>query len=112
MKADVGKSVQSRPPVVILGGEANALSVARELGRVGIKVYILCPADAFVRHSRFCEWIKVEGDCGQEAAWAHFLLGPEADYLKGAVLLSCSDAGIQVLVRHRDQLAERFKLDI
>jgi D-aspartate ligase len=108
----VERSDSSLPPVIILGGEANALSVARDLGRAGVKVYILCDAGAFVRHSRFVEWIETLGDCGQEAAWSRFLLSQESDHLKGAVVLSCSDAGIQVLLRHREQLESRFKLDI
>ncbi len=105
-------SAATLPPVIILGGEANALSVARDLGRAGLKVYILCDSTAFVRHSRYVEWIETSGAGGQEAAWSRFLLGTDSDYLKGAVILSCSDAGIQVLLRHREQLASKFKLDI
>ena len=100
------------PPVVLLGGEANALSVARSLGRLGVVVYALNKPGACVRFSRYCRWIAVvEDENDEEESWARFLLGPESDYLRGAVLLTCSDAGIQVLARHRAALAARFRLD-
>ena len=99
------------PPVIILGGEANALSVSRELGRLGVTVYLTAEPDSAARHSRYCRWIPLAADDDLEAAWSQFLLGPDSDHLRGAVVLSCSDAGIQVLTRHRDALLRRFRLD-
>jgi predicted ATP-grasp superfamily ATP-dependent carboligase len=104
---------QSKPPAIIIGGGANALSVARNLGRIGVAVYVLNEPDAFVRHSRFCRWLDAppigREDC--PAAWIRFLLGPGSDFLRGAVILSCSDEGIEMIAAHRAQLAERFLLD-
>lgn len=100
------------PPVVILGGEANALSVARDLGREGIKVYILCDADAVCRHSRYCEWIETADGKTPEERWSRYLLSPASDELRGAVVLSCSDAGLQVLIKHGEQLKRKFRLDL
>jgi predicted ATP-grasp superfamily ATP-dependent carboligase len=97
--------------VILLGGGANALSVARSLGRAGVKVYALNAATAHVRFSRYCEWIPVEERDDPEAAWEEFLLGHQSQHLSGAVVLSCSDAGIQVLARRRNELARRFVLD-
>ncbi|HEY8665807.1 MAG TPA: hypothetical protein VIL86_04035 [Tepidisphaeraceae bacterium] len=103
------------PAVVILGGEANALSVARDLGRQGVKVYGFGESDAAVRHSRYCQWIPLdageEGGEGFEEVWARFLLSDDAEYLHGSVLLACSDAGIQVLSRHREKLLKLYRLD-
>ena len=42
------------PPVIVLGGRANALSVARQIGRLGAAVYALNVPGAFVGRSRFC----------------------------------------------------------
>ncbi len=95
-------------PVVVLGGAANAVSVARSLGRAGAAVHVLCEPGAYVRHSRFCRPIDVAGGVD---AWADFLLGPAAVNLQGAVLLSCSDIGIELIAAHRDALAARFLLD-
>jgi predicted ATP-grasp superfamily ATP-dependent carboligase len=99
------------PPMIILGGEANALSVARQLGRLGVCVYALGEAESVVRSSRFARWIAPPLDGGLEASWARWLLGPGSDDLKGAVLLACGDAGIRVIARHRDALLSRFILD-
>jgi predicted ATP-grasp superfamily ATP-dependent carboligase len=101
------------PPAVILGGMANAVSVARSLGRIGAEVYTLNEPGAFVRHSRFARPIDVPllGPNDEARAWADWLLGPDARPLHGAVLLSCSDAGIELIARHREALAERFLLD-
>ncbi|HEV7299964.1 MAG TPA: hypothetical protein VGN72_11415 [Tepidisphaeraceae bacterium] len=103
---------RKRPPVILLGGEANALSVARDLGRAGVKVYAICGAESVVRHSRYCRWIDVRVKGPIEDAWGQFLLSPKADHLRGAVLLTCSDTGIQVLMRYRQELSLRFKLDL
>jgi predicted ATP-grasp superfamily ATP-dependent carboligase len=102
-----------QPPVIILGGEANALSVARDLGRTGVAVYFLVEDDACIRHSRYARNIQVPHAPDQRIeAWSAFLLGPESDDLRGAVLIACSDTAIQVLARHRSALAEKFKLDV
>jgi predicted ATP-grasp superfamily ATP-dependent carboligase len=99
------------PPVIILGGEANALSVARDLGRLGVSVYLTAEPDCAARASRYCRWLTIPTDDDFESAWIQFLLGTDSDPLRGAVVLSCSDAGIQVLARHREALLRRFRLD-
>lgn len=103
----------SLPPAIILGGAANALSVARSLGRLGARVHVISEPGAFVNHSRFARPVPLPpSPPGTERrAWARFLLGPDSDHLRGAVLLSCSDVGIELLAEHREALAERFLLD-
>jgi D-aspartate ligase len=99
------------PPVIILGGSANALSVARNLGAEGIKVYVINHATEIVRYSRFCEWIPVSMNGNVSDSWASYLLGPNSNHLQGAVLLACSDDGIELIAKHREKLLERFVLD-
>lgn len=99
---------QPLPPAIILGGGANALSVARALGRMGVTVYAINEPAAFVRHSRFCRFIDLPQ---RPLAWADFLLGPQSDHLRGAVLLSCGDEGIELILAHRQQLAAKYLLD-
>jgi predicted ATP-grasp superfamily ATP-dependent carboligase len=103
----------SLAPAIILGGRANALSVARSVGRLGAAVYILNDEGAFAGYSRYVRQIHVpsKNAISQARAWADFLLGPDADFLRGAVLLSCCDEGIELLIEHRDALAERYLLD-
>ena len=101
------------PPVIVLGGRANALSVARQIGRLGAAVYALNEPGAFVGHSRYCRQIETPTAAGESLAraWERYLLGDESRDLHGAVLLSCSDEGIELLAARRDELAERYLLD-
>jgi len=108
----MGPPPHTTPPILLLGGEANALSVARELGRAGIPVFAVGEPDAAVRHSRYCRWIDLRTAGDPETAWADFLLGPASDHLRGAVVLACSDAGLRVLTTHRPRLLRRFRLDL
>jgi len=100
------------PPVIILGGGANAISVARSLGRRGIKVYALNHPDSYVRLSRYAVWIATASKNGIEQSWIRFLLSSESDYLKGAVLLTGSDFGIEAIALNRDELEKKYILDI
>jgi predicted ATP-grasp superfamily ATP-dependent carboligase len=97
------------PSAIILGGGANALSIARSLGRAGIAVYAINEVTAYVRYSRYCRWLEVPGDAPD--SWARFLLGPESDRLRGGVLLACSDEAIAIIARHRPELSARFRLE-
>jgi predicted ATP-grasp superfamily ATP-dependent carboligase len=99
------------PPVVLLGGDANALSVARSLDKLGATVYALGERGSCARHTRHCRWITAPAAESPEAAWAAYLLGPESDHLIGAVVLACSDAGIQMIAHNRDALLLRYRLD-
>jgi predicted ATP-grasp superfamily ATP-dependent carboligase len=99
------------PPVVLLGGEANALSAARSLGRRGIRVYAISEPGGCIRHSRYCRPVILPDEGPFEETCAKFLLGRESDYLSGAVLLAFSDAAIQALCQNRDQLLKKYKLD-
>jgi predicted ATP-grasp superfamily ATP-dependent carboligase len=102
---------QERPPVVVLGGGANALSVARSLGRAGVPVYAVNLPGEHVRYSRFVRWIDLPAAESPSAAWTEYLLGPRSDRLVGSVLLAASDAGLEIIASHREALARRFLLD-
>lgn len=106
------------PPVIILGGYENALSIARSLGSRGVRVWALAKPGWPVRLSRHAEWIRLPGlpqdfwrthDFWQ--ACVQFLTGRESDHLKGAVLLAASDEALEILIDHRPTLQERFRLD-
>jgi D-aspartate ligase len=101
----------ARAPAVVLGGEANALSVIRSLRRAGVPVYVINQEGATVKYSWFARWLPVPRTGSDPESWASFLLGPQSDFLRGAVLLSCCDASLEILARHRDELAAKFKLD-
>jgi D-aspartate ligase len=100
------------PPAIILGGHANSLSVARSLGRRGIRVLALAHPSWVIRHSRYVERIELPGsgpwnwDRGTE-----FLTSSQSDAYAGAVLLTGSDEGLTILTDHRDVLQKKFLLD-
>jgi D-aspartate ligase len=103
------------PPAILLGGESGgAISVARSLGRSGVEVYLLGePGRPYPeRYSRFVRFVPLPADAPAGRAWTEYLLGPESDHLRGAVLLSCSDVGIELILKNRTRLSEKYALDI
>jgi D-aspartate ligase len=101
----------SLPPVIILGGDPNALSVARNLGRRGIRVFAVNEPDAPVRYSRYCQWLPTPWLGSNTASWTSYLLGAQAEALRGAVLLAASDEALEILINNRNELAKRYLLD-
>jgi D-aspartate ligase len=103
----------SSPPAVILGGQSGtALSVARSLGRQGVQVFFLGSPDAPERYSRYVRSVPLQTQRSIEEAWADFLLGPAAKDLRGAVLIACSDAGIEFLLKYRADVDGRYLRDL
>jgi predicted ATP-grasp superfamily ATP-dependent carboligase len=97
------------PPAIVLG-QVNALSVIRSLGRRGVAVtYVGDYHERFV-HSRHGTWLPLPAGGGPwvERALA-FLTGPSCARLEGAVLLPCDDPSAELLARHGDALARRFR---
>jgi predicted ATP-grasp superfamily ATP-dependent carboligase len=101
------------PAVIIVGGDHNALSIARSLGSAGVDVYSIGDPQALVKYSRFSKWVALpRGRAIAPEVWAAYLLGPGSEHLRGAVLLAASDEAIELIARHRDQLSEKFRLDL
>jgi D-aspartate ligase len=92
------------PPAVVLSGGARsiAVSIARSLGRAGVRVYALgeAPWDT-VAHSRHCSrFADLGSGAGVEQRWLDWLeSGP-----RGAVLLPCHDEGLEFVARNRAAL--------
>ena len=99
------------PPLLIVDGNVNALSVARRVARMGVKVYAIGASASPARHSRHCHWIDVRAAGNPVAVWRDYLLGPRGAHLQGAVLLAAGDYGLELLAEHRPSLQERFILD-
>ncbi len=107
------KARHSKPPAIVLGGSANALSIVRSLGRAGVTCYAICNPQGEVKYSRFCKWIDVSKTPGTvPESWAAYLLGHESNHLRGAVLLAASDEAIELIAEHRRALSEKFRLDL
>lgn len=98
------------PPAIVLGGDVNALSIARSLARAGVAVYAVNEAASPTRHSRYVHWIPMPARAKPEE-WADFLLGPGAESLHEGVLLAASDAALAFVAERRAELGTRFRLD-
>ena len=91
-----------RVPAVLLGGAVTALSTARSLGADGVGVTILSDGanDCLARRSRFCRrYIHYELSHDIRAEWLAWLQEAE-----GAVVLPCSDLGVEFIAHHRAEL--------
>jgi D-aspartate ligase len=97
------------PPAIVIGGSANAMSVSRSLGDGGVAVYLLCPPGVETTYSRFTKRLDV---APHVEAWIEFLLSHRSDWLRGAVLLACSDDAVQMLLEHREALIGKYVLDL
>jgi D-aspartate ligase len=94
----------SLPPAILLGGNVTAVPVARSLGRAGIEVHAVGPPDDPVGRSRYCRgYGAVTAGEGTQDRWLEWLLERAP---RPAVVLPCSDDGIELVARHRARLAE------
>lgn len=84
-------------PVVLLGGNVNALSAARSLGGRGVPVYALAESDEPrpVGASRYVRRFVPAG-----TSWDDWLAAAPA----GAVVLPCSDRGLEYVATRRAAL--------
>jgi predicted ATP-grasp superfamily ATP-dependent carboligase len=92
-------------PAVLLGGSTNALSVARSLWLTGVPVDVLADGrgDSAARHSRACRrYFAPAAADGVAEKWIDWLLGESPP----AVLLACSDEGVEFIATRRKELEE------
>lgn len=105
-------SQRELPPVIVFGGNDNALSLARSLGQRSIPVHILNERQTDVSYSRFARPIRIREDCPFTQAAAEYLLGNGSENLTGSVLLAASDEALETIIDYRSQLSGRFLLDV
>jgi len=98
------------PPVLVIGGDAAALSIARSLWARGVQVRALAAPDSALRWSRCVELIPIAGPDFFERV-EEFLLGPESEPYHGSVLFTVNDSGLSLMIEQREALAKRFLLD-
>ncbi len=98
-----------KPPVILLGGDINALSVARRLAPVGVHVYVLGTSLTMALASRHVHGIEFPRSPDPAHAWLQWLADPKTA-LDGAIVLPCSDDGITLLAHHGEQLRQRYRL--
>lgn len=93
-----------RPPAIILGGPVTGMVVARSLYRAGVPVIALgTDADHF-GHSRCCVKAFAATGPNVQEQWLRWLL---SDAPEGSVVMAASDDGLELIARHRAELADR-----
>ncbi|NNK85687.1 MAG: hypothetical protein HKO91_09070 [Desulfobacterales bacterium] len=98
--------------VIILGGEANAISLARSFGRHNIPVYFRYSKNSLVKHSKFVTTIDIPYSDNTREGFEQFLLSKASAAFYGSTLLACSDSGIEFLIKNRNELKKNYVVDI
>jgi D-aspartate ligase len=105
------KTVDVSHPVVLLGGRENCLAVTRNLGRLGIPVYVSGRKGCHALYSRHCRRaFPVERGVSADRAWHQLLIGSPLPELQGAIVLAMCDESLEFLAAHHDELGQRYKL--
>ena len=106
------KRQHKKPPVVILGGSSNALSIARSLGRRGVDIYLSVVDKNCASYTRYCKKLfpiadkKKVGDF-----WHDLLLSGQNNELHGSIIFPCNDDGIEFVATQRAELEKHYILD-
>jgi D-aspartate ligase len=98
------------PPALILDGGANVLSVARSLGRRGIRVVVPGKGNEYIRFSRFGERIPLQDGGNEHRQWLSWLAREGVQRFRGGVVIPCGDSGLEFIVRYRAELEKDFRV--
>ncbi len=102
-----------RPPVILVGGVSRCcLVLARALSGIGVPTYFLGRPNAETRFSRYAKTIYTDVGYDLKNAWKEYLVGPASDGLRGAVLFTCDDDALELIIQNREELSKKFILDV
>ena len=101
-----------KPPVLILGGTENALSLARSLGRHGIDVYAAVLQHEAVRFSRYCQRsFALTHNQPVKEQWRALLFDRREPLVQGGLIFPCSDEAVEFVAENRAALQQEYILD-
>jgi D-aspartate ligase len=96
---------------VVIGGEHPGLGIARSLGRRGIPVCIIDHQHSVSQFSKYVTRVVRVKDLRDEHKTVESVMGVGLRYgLKGWVLFPTRDETVAAFSRHRDRLAEFFRV--
>jgi predicted ATP-grasp superfamily ATP-dependent carboligase len=105
-------SLRPEAPVLLLGGKENALSIARNLGRLGVTVRASGPRSCWALYSRYCtEGFPTGPANGLTDFWDRLLLSDTSHRLHGHILFPLSDEAIEYVAKRQERLAAHYRLD-
>jgi len=106
------KAVYKKPPVLILGGTFNALSITRSLGRRGVKIYMSVFKNTIALYSRYYTQCFPFPDKETVHEFWMELLSNEHDHIPhGSVIFPCNDDAVEFVAKNRDELENNYILD-
>lgn len=100
------------PPAILFGGFFQAFQVVISLAARSIPVYVLNDRWAEARYSRYARPIRLPENVPYALAATTFLTGDASNCLKGSVLLAAGDEELEIIAKHRETLADKFRLDL
>ena len=96
---------------IVIGGEHPGLGIARSLGRRGIPVFIIDDQHSVSQFSRYATRVVRVKDLRDERKTVESVMDVGQRYgLKGWVLFPTRDETVAAFSRHRDRLAEFFRV--
>jgi len=105
------EKLRTNVPVILLGGRENTLSIARNLGRQGIPIYVSGKPGCHAMYSRYCrKAFPVPKARSVTDFWSELLLETEHPELADAIVLATCDDSLEFLARYRAELASRYLL--
>ena len=105
-----------KPSAVILGMNCNGLSIARSLGRRGIRVIGIDQDKSLPGiYSRYCRPLHPEfigAPDSNSSQWVEFLTALGQTFEEPSVLFPCSDAAVLLISRHREVLKTYYRYSL
>jgi D-aspartate ligase len=99
------------PGAVVIGGDYQGLAIARSLGRRGIPVFVLDDEPSIARASRYVQAsMRVDSLRDASATVAALETAARRHGLEGWLLYPTRDETVAAISRHREALAERFRV--
>ena len=96
---------------IVIGGEHPGLGIARSLGRRGIPIYVIDDQYSISQFSKYVTRVVRVKDLRDETRTVESVLDVGRRYgLKGWVLFPTRDETVAAFSRHRDRLAEFFRV--
>jgi D-aspartate ligase len=100
------------PPVILFGGNEGIIPLVRSFAARSIPVYVLNKWWAEVQFSRHARRIRLPANTPYPQSAVEYLTGPASDALRGSVLLAGLDEELEIITKHRETLAKKFRLDL
>jgi len=98
-------------PVLVMGGQQNALSIVRSLGKLGVHVSVSLAQGCWAVESRYCSGsYTYPAGTDLHLFWKKLLLSDDKP-LQGTMLLTCNDDAIEFVAENKEALRQYYVVD-